>query len=62
VTSQQLGLEYPGLKPLFCALYPLQVRDDEIVFDHTTVENFGGAACQRAVLTSGRCIKSSKTK
>jgi hypothetical protein len=48
VTSQQLGLEYPGLKPLFCALYPLQVRDDEIVFDHTTVENFGGAACQRA--------------
>ena len=22
VTSQQLGLAYPGLKPLFCALYP----------------------------------------
>ncbi len=48
VTSQQLGLEYPGLKPLFCALYPLQVRDDEIRIDHETVENFGGAICQRA--------------
>ena len=47
VTSQQLGLEYPGLKPLFCALYPLQVRGDEIIIDHETAENFGGAICQR---------------
>jgi hypothetical protein len=48
VTSQQLELEYPGLKPPFCALYPLQVREDEIVIDHNTAQNFGGAACQRA--------------
>jgi hypothetical protein len=47
VTSQQLGLEYPGLKPLFCALYPLQRRVDEIVIDHATAENLGNAACQR---------------
>jgi hypothetical protein len=48
VTSQQLGLEYPGLKPLFCALYPVLVRDNEIVIDHDTAQNFGGATCQRA--------------
>jgi hypothetical protein len=48
VTSQQLGLPYPGLKPLFCALYPLKIRDDEIVVDHETAQNFGGAVCQRA--------------
>ncbi len=48
LTSQQIGLEYPGLKPLFCALYPLQVRDDVILIDHETAENFGGATCQRA--------------
>ena len=47
VTSQQLGLDYPGLKPVFCALYPLQLRGDEIVLDHETAENFGNAACQR---------------
>ena len=48
VTSQQLQLEYPGLKPLFCALYPLQIRGDELIIDHDTAENFGGAACRRA--------------
>ena len=51
VTSQQLGLEYPGLKPLFCALYPLQIRDDEIMIDHETAHSFGGAVCQRACAT-----------
>jgi hypothetical protein len=51
VTSQQLGLEYPGLKPLFCALYPLQIRGDEIVIDHDTMQNFGGATCRRACAT-----------
>jgi hypothetical protein len=51
ITTQQLGLEYPGLKPLFCALYPLQVRDDEIVVDHATAQNFGGVLCQRACAT-----------
>ncbi len=48
MASQQVGLEYPGLKPLFCALYPLQVRADEIIIDHETAENFGGVLCQRA--------------
>lgn len=48
VTSQQLSLEYPGLKPLFCALYPLQIRADEIVIDHATEQHFSGATCRRA--------------
>jgi hypothetical protein len=51
VTSQQLGLDYPGLKPLFCALYPLQVCDGEIVIDHATARDFGSATCQRACAT-----------
>ncbi len=51
VTSQQLGNEYPGLKPIFCALYPLQVRDGDIVVDHETEQNFGGANCRRACAT-----------
>lgn len=51
VTSHQLGLEYPGLKPLFCALYPLQVREAEIVVDHETTQNFGSATCQRVCAT-----------
>lgn len=51
VTSQQLGLEYPGLKPLFCALYPLHVQDAQISLDHATAQNFSGAICQRACAT-----------
>jgi hypothetical protein len=51
LTSQQLELDYPGLKPLFCALYPLQIRGDEIVIDHETAQNFSGVVCQRAGAT-----------
>lgn len=51
VTSQQLGLAYPGLKPLFCALYPLQIHEDEIIVDHETEQHFGGATCRRAGAT-----------
>jgi hypothetical protein len=51
LTSQQLGLAYPGLKPLFCALYPLQIRGDQIIVDHETEQNFEGATCRRACAT-----------
>ncbi len=51
VTSQQLGLAYPGLKPLFCALYPLQIDEGEIIVDHETEQHFGGATCRRAGAT-----------
>jgi hypothetical protein len=50
LTSQQLELTYPGLKPLFCALYPLHIRNDEILLDHETEQNFGGANCRRACM------------
>ncbi len=51
VTSQQLDLPYPGLKPLFCALYPLQIRAAEIIIDHETAQSFGGTLCQRHCAT-----------
>jgi len=51
LTSQQLELDYPGLKPLFCALYPLQIRGGEIIIDRETMQNFGGAICQRVCAT-----------
>jgi len=51
VTSQQLGLVYPGLKPVFCALYPLQIHEGEISIDHATEQHFGGATCRRAGAT-----------
>ena len=47
VTSDQLGLAYPGLKPLFCALFPIQLHGNEIIIDHATAENFGGILCRR---------------
>jgi hypothetical protein len=36
---------------LFCALYPLQIRDDEIIIDHETEQHFGDATCRRACAT-----------
>jgi hypothetical protein len=47
VASDQLGLAYPGLKPLFCALFPLQVRGAEVIVDHDTAQNLGGILCRR---------------
>lgn len=51
VTSQQLGLIGLGLKPFFCALYPICVRNDEVMLDHETERNFGGANCRRSCAT-----------
>lgn len=47
VTSEQLGMAYPGLKPLFCALYPLRIKDGEVGVDHDTPKVFPGATCRR---------------
>jgi hypothetical protein len=47
LTSQQLGLGWPGLKPFFCALYPLYVEDGEFVIDHDTEAVFPKANCRR---------------
>lgn len=48
LTSQQLGLPRPGLKPLFCALYPIYIEDGVILFDHETERVFDLASCRRA--------------
>ena len=47
VTSQQLGLEWPGLKPFYCALYPLYLSGGELTLDDETPELFEGATCSR---------------
>jgi hypothetical protein len=47
VTSQQLGLPGLGLKPFFCALYPVYVEHGEVIIDHETERDFGGANCRR---------------
>jgi len=40
VTSQQLGLPGLGLKPFFCALYPVYVENGEVIIDHETEQDF----------------------
>jgi hypothetical protein len=47
VTSGQLGLGSPGLKPFFCALYPISVEHGEVIIDHDTEDAFPGANCRR---------------
>ncbi len=48
MTSEQIGLPYPGLKPLFCALYPLRIEHDLVFIDHETPRAFPDATCRRA--------------
>ena len=47
VTNQQLGNQWPGLKPFYCALYPVYVGDGEISIDDETPKVYENAACQR---------------
>jgi hypothetical protein len=51
VTSQQLGLPGLGLKPFFCALYPVYVENGEVIIDHETEQDFDGANCRRFCAT-----------
>ncbi len=51
VTSRQLGLPGLGLKPFFCALYPVYVENGEVIIDHETEEDFDGANCRRFCAT-----------
>jgi hypothetical protein len=47
VTSQQLGLDWPGLKPFYCALYPIYLSEGELTLDDETPDLFEGATCSR---------------
>jgi hypothetical protein len=51
VTSRQLGLPGLGLKPFFCALYPVYVENGEVIIDHETEIDFEGANCRRFCAT-----------
>ncbi len=51
VTSRQLGLPGLGLKPFFCALYPVYVENGEVIIDHDTEIDFEGANCRRFCAT-----------
>jgi hypothetical protein len=47
VSSEALGLPGLGLKPFYCALYPLLLSDGALDLDHQSPEELGGADCQR---------------
>jgi len=51
VTSRQLGLPGLGLKPFFCALYPVYLENGEVIIDHETEQDFDGANCRRFCAT-----------
>lgn len=47
VTNQQLGREWPGLKPFYCALYPIFLSKGVLSYDDETPLVFEDATCQR---------------
>lgn len=47
VLSGELGLGYPGLKPLDCALYPILLSRGALQFDRWSPAELEGADCQR---------------
>lgn len=47
VTSNELDLGWPALKPFYCALYPLYLEGDELSVDDETPLDFVGGGCQR---------------
>lgn len=47
VTSNELDLGWPGLKPFYCALYPLYLEDNALSVDDETPLDFEGGGCQR---------------
>lgn len=48
VVSQANNLGWPGLKPYYCALYPLYTEDDTLLVDRITPRNVTGAMCRHA--------------
>jgi hypothetical protein len=50
VASNAHGLGWPGLKPFFCAIYPLYVDGDVLTMDDETPLDFPGGGCQQPAL------------
>ncbi len=46
VVSRTNNLGWPGLKPFYCALYPLYTENDTLLVDHITPLNITGAMCR----------------
>lgn len=49
VVSQEKGLGWPGLKPFYCALYPLYLEDNLLSVDEETPKHLEGGTCSRRV-------------
>ncbi|HET7087328.1 MAG TPA: hypothetical protein VFL17_01635 [Anaerolineae bacterium] len=47
VVSEECHLGWPGLKPFFCAIYPLYFEDGALSMDEDTPLDFEGGGCQR---------------
>jgi len=47
VASNAHGLGWPGLKPYFCAIYPLYYEHGVMTIDDETPLDFEGGGCQR---------------
>lgn len=47
VVSKANNLGWPGIKPFYCALYPLYTENDTLLVDHKTPRNVKGAMCRR---------------
>lgn len=46
IISQESDLGWPGLKPFYCALYPLYYEDKVLSIDNDTPKLFKGEACR----------------
>lgn len=47
LASHEHNLGWPGLKPFYCALYPLYLEDGTLTIDDETPLDFEGAECSR---------------
>ena len=47
LASREQGLGWPGLKPFYCALYPLYLERDVLMMDDETALDFEGGGCCR---------------
>ena len=47
VASSAHGLGWPGLKPYFCAIYPMTIKDNTLMMDDETPRDFEGGSCRR---------------
>ena len=47
LASKEHGQGWPGLKPFYCALYPLYLEDGVLTFDDVTPLDFEDSGCRR---------------